>query len=184
MIQLFILLWTMLAQAAETDLCTSPRQSIATLLDNLQPENYHPDIAASCIPADNGSELAIKIQRLLDAKGIFVSYDNLPDDPSYQTEDGKAYIYYEDLSNISVINKDGRWVFTEATIQAVPKLYSETFSTNISAFVKARGGEQLVYFWNAVSKTQQLSNIQALHGQIGQDVVRLVREARGLSTQN
>jgi len=54
---------------------------------------------------------------------------------------------------------------------------------NISAFVKARGGEQLVYFWNAVSKTQKLPNIQALHGQIGQDVVRLVRDARGLSTK-
>jgi site-specific recombinase XerD len=54
---------------------------------------------------------------------------------------------------------------------------------NISVFVKSRGGEQLVYFWNAVSKTQKLPNIQALHGQIGQDVVRLVRDARGLSTK-
>ena len=52
---------------------------------------------------------------------------------------------------------------------------------NISAFVKARGGEQLVYFWNAITKTQKLENIQLLHGEIGQDVVRLVREARGLS---
>ena len=51
---------------------------------------------------------------------------------------------------------------------------------NIAKFVKARGGEQVVYFWNAVTKTQQLSNIQALHGEIGQDVVRLGREARGL----
>ena len=62
--------------------------------------------------------------------------------------------------------------------------WSKKQAKHISAFVKARGGEQLVYFWNAVSKTQQLGNIQALHGQIGQDVVRLVREARGLSGQN
>ena len=53
-------------------------------------------------------------------------------------------------------------------------------SKNIAAFVKARGGEQVVYFWNSVTKTQQLPNIQALHSEIGQDVVRLVREARGL----
>ena len=52
---------------------------------------------------------------------------------------------------------------------------------NVSSFVKTRGGEQLVYFWNAVTKTQNLPNIQALHGEIGQDVVRLVREARGLA---
>jgi hypothetical protein len=62
--------------------------------------------------------------------------------------------------------------------------WSKKQAKHIAAFVKARGGEQLVYFWNAVSKTQQLTNIQALHGQIGQDVVRLVREARGLSGQN
>ena len=61
--------------------------------------------------------------------------------------------------------------------------WSKKAAKNISAFVKARGGEQLVYFWNAVSKTQNLVNIQALHGEIGQDVVRLVREARGLSNQ-
>ena len=52
---------------------------------------------------------------------------------------------------------------------------------NIAAFVKARGGEQVVYFWNAISKTQKLHNIQALHKELGQEVVRIVREARGLS---
>ena len=49
-----------------------------------------------------------------------------------------------------------------------------------AAFVNARGGEQLVYFWNAVSKTQNLHNIQALHKEIGTKVVEIVRAARGL----
>jgi hypothetical protein len=52
---------------------------------------------------------------------------------------------------------------------------------NAANFAKTRGGEQLVYFWNAISKTQKLTNIQALHKELGQDVVRIVREARGLS---
>tara|TARA_B100000131_G_scaffold263311_1_gene260090 strand:+ start:1873 stop:2955 length:1083 start_codon:yes stop_codon:yes gene_type:complete len=52
---------------------------------------------------------------------------------------------------------------------------------NITTFVQARGGEQLVYFWNAISRTQNLANIQLIHGEIGQEVVKLVREARGLS---
>jgi hypothetical protein len=51
---------------------------------------------------------------------------------------------------------------------------------NVAAFAMARGGEQLVYFWNAISKTQCLPNIQALHKVIGTDVVKIVREARGL----
>jgi hypothetical protein len=53
---------------------------------------------------------------------------------------------------------------------------------NVAAFAMNRGGEQLVYFWNAISKTQRLPNIQALHKEIGQDVVKIVREARGLSS--
>ena len=53
---------------------------------------------------------------------------------------------------------------------------------NVAAFAQTRGGEQLVYFWNAISKTQRLPNIQALHQEIGQEVVKIVREARGLSS--
>jgi len=52
---------------------------------------------------------------------------------------------------------------------------------NAANFALARGGEQLVYFWNAISKTQQLPNIQALHKEIGTKVVAIVRSARGLS---
>ena len=53
---------------------------------------------------------------------------------------------------------------------------------NAAAFAQTRGGEQLVYFWNAMSKTQNLPNIQALHKEIGASVVEIVRSARGLSS--
>ncbi|MCH2465660.1 MAG: AAA family ATPase [Gemmatimonadetes bacterium] len=53
---------------------------------------------------------------------------------------------------------------------------------NVSRFALARGGEQLIYFWNAISKTQRLPNIQALHKEIGQKVVEVVRAARGLQS--
>ena len=51
-----------------------------------------------------------------------------------------------------------------------------------AAFARVRGGEQLVYFWNSMSKTQNLPNIQALHKEIGSAVVDIVRTARGLSS--
>jgi hypothetical protein len=58
--------------------------------------------------------------------------------------------------------------------------WSKKQAKNVAAFVNARGGEQLVYFWNSVSKTQNLHNIQALHKEIGTKVVEIVRAARGL----
>jgi len=51
---------------------------------------------------------------------------------------------------------------------------------NVASFIKCRGGEQLVYFWNALSKTQNLPNIQALHKEIGAKVVEIVRATRAL----
>ena len=53
---------------------------------------------------------------------------------------------------------------------------------HVAAFVNARGGEQLIYFWNAISKTQRLPNIKALHEVIGAKVVEVVRAARGLQS--
>ncbi len=58
--------------------------------------------------------------------------------------------------------------------------WTDIQAKNAAEFVRTRGGEQVVYFWTALSKTQVLHNIQALHKEIGSDVVELVRKARGL----
>jgi hypothetical protein len=52
---------------------------------------------------------------------------------------------------------------------------------NVCAFIEARGGEQMIYFWNALSKTQKLPNISAIHQIIGKKVVDIIRSARNLS---
>ena len=142
--------------SAEPEPCSSPRQSISTLLDNLQPEQYNPGFAASCIPAENGAELAIKIQRILDAKGIYVSYDEIPDAPDFETEDNTAFVYYDAIPS-TVRVKDGQWLFSDHHSGST-KLYADTFSTNISAFVNTLpptfqahiGG---FYVWQAVFLT-------------------------------
>lgn len=59
--------------------------------------------------------------------------------------------------------------------------WDDTQAENAADFARTRGGEQIVYLWTAISKTQVLSNIQALHKVIGEEVVDLVRKSRGLS---
>ena len=59
--------------------------------------------------------------------------------------------------------------------------WSQEQADRVADFVEARGGEHVVHAWNEISKTQQISNIQRLHKRIGAEVVRLVREARGLN---
>jgi len=58
---------------------------------------------------------------------------------------------------------------------------SKKHAKNVAAFLECRGGEQLVHFWNSLSKTQELPNIKAMHSLIGTQVIEVIREARDLS---
>ena len=58
---------------------------------------------------------------------------------------------------------------------------SKKQAKNVSAFLEQRGGEQLVHFWNALSKTQDLPNIKAMHTLIGTKVIETIRQARDLA---
>jgi len=59
--------------------------------------------------------------------------------------------------------------------------FTKKNAKNVAAFLDQRGGEQLVHFWNALSKTQELANIKAMHTLIGTKVIEVIRQARDLS---
>lgn len=76
------------------------------------------------------------------------------------------------------------------TLAVVEKLvtscHTEEWKTkevaNACEFVENLGGEQLVHFWNKVSKGNTVqANVKAVHKAIGMKVTRIVREAKGLS---
>ena len=53
---------------------------------------------------------------------------------------------------------------------------------NACAFVEALGGEQVVHFWNKVSRSNKIQpNVKLVHKLIGMKVTMLVREAKGLN---
>ncbi len=116
-----------------------------------------------------GNEAAIsyadfvnRYERVISAEDVMKG--NVSSEVATELQASEALAVLDKLANHC---KDNKWTKKQAK--------------NITKFVKARGGEQLVYFWNSISKTQQLHNIQLIHGEIGQEVVKLVREARGLS---
>ena len=51
---------------------------------------------------------------------------------------------------------------------------------NVSKFAKSLTGEMMIQLWNKVSSTQNLANIQKLHKNIGQDVVKIVQASRAV----
>ena len=51
---------------------------------------------------------------------------------------------------------------------------------NIVTFVRALPAEQMVHLWNSVMATKNMGPIKALHGRIGDEIVKVIREAREL----
>jgi hypothetical protein len=96
----------------------------------------------------------------------------------------------EDVLAGKISKKQGKELVASEALGVLDKLvehskeneWTKKKGKNVAAFVQTRGGEQLVYFWNALSKTQRWSNIQLLHKEIGTKVVEVVRAARGLSS--
>lgn len=96
----------------------------------------------------------------------------------------------KDLLAGKISDKDAKELTASVSLGVLGKLvehskeneWSKKEAKNVTAFVKCRGGEQLVYFWNELSKTQKWSNIQMIHKEIGTAVVEVVRAARGLSS--
>ncbi|MEL6346242.1 MAG: mechanosensitive ion channel domain-containing protein [Myxococcota bacterium] len=139
LLAVFILFTTRTAEAKGPSPCETPRSATASLLENLQTDHWHPDKAVACVDlpddtAEKNQRMAIRLKQILDAKALYVSTDGLPDDPNYRDEEGRAQVTPLDAFPVMVIVKRGdRWVYSRSTMQAVPGLYKETFSSVLLA---------------------------------------------------
>ena len=59
--------------------------------------------------------------------------------------------------------------------------WNDDEADNIVAFVKELPAEQMVHLWNSVMATKNMGPIKALHSRIGDEIVKVIREARNLS---
>ena len=102
------------------------------------------------------SEFIKRYERVISAEDVLTG--KIDDDRAKELQASEALGVLDKLVENS---KDNKW--------------NKKQGANVAKFVNARGGEQLVYFWNSVSKTQNLHNIQLLHKEIGAKVVEIVR---------
>ena len=116
-----------------------------------------------------GTEAAIAYTEFIKRYERVISADDVLDGniTKAQTKELQASEALGVLDKLVTHSKENKWTAKQAK--------------NAGKFVLTRGGEQLVYFWNELSKTQELHNIQALHKEVGSKVVEVVRAARGLS---
>ena len=85
-----VLIVLIVAPSLASAACDTPRQAVATFLDNLQPEQDQPDEAIACFdwsggPAGRDARIvrARELKAVLDGKGLFIDYASVPDDPDH-----------------------------------------------------------------------------------------------------
>lgn len=80
---------------------------------------------------ESRKELAKQLLRVLDAKGLLVEYEKIPDNPVYidSLSGLSQYILFNQLPEVYVTKVGNEWLFSEATINQIPSLYRSTFSS-------------------------------------------------------
>ena len=135
---LFLICIVQVVQAQNTKSINlnTPYNTISTHIDNLQKNNYHPEVAAQTLyrggkyaSLKKRKELAIKLLKIMDARGLVVDYEKLPRNPKFEdttASDANKKIYYlfpDELPDIAVQKVGSQWLYTKKTLDQIPSLY-------------------------------------------------------------
>ncbi len=111
----------------------SPYNTILVHLYYLQPDSYRPEIAAKVFYQKDSleaQELAIQLLQVFDGRALFVRLNLLPQEADYQdTVTLKPYYtpFPEQLPDVYLEKKEGKWYYSEQTAQAIPGLHKKLY---------------------------------------------------------
>lgn len=115
----------------------SPRRALHTFIYWQQEGRERPDLVAETMKlAESASqkeklELAHKLLMVLDSRGLIVNFKNVPGNPAY-TDSLSGLQQYAPfpaaMPKVSLVRINRQWVFSRATIEAIPDIYRGTFS--------------------------------------------------------
>lgn len=115
--------------------CSNPRSAADSVFVWLTADHYDPGRAARCLdvpPGEVGERLAVQLKQVLDARGLYVPIDALSADPGFTDEEGRhRVVVMPETFPAMVLERadDGRWLYTRRTLEQVPGLYAQTFSS-------------------------------------------------------
>ncbi|MGM0587652.1 MAG: mechanosensitive ion channel family protein [Bacteroidota bacterium] len=117
-------------------LLQSPRRSVHTFLHWQQEGHRKPNLVIQTMRLATNTtqqerlELAQKLRMVLDARGLIINYEAIPNQEAYvDTLSGlHQYILFDALPEVYLVRQDSMWVFSKATIDRIPSLYRAHFS--------------------------------------------------------
>lgn len=111
----------------------TPFNTVYTHLYNLQTDSYNAEFSAKSIYGTQSQKKkikqAIKIKKVLDAKGIYVDMNLLPKDKNYTDSTHQKHIYFISAKEpyIYLEKIDTAWYYSKTTLANIDRLYTETY---------------------------------------------------------
>jgi MscS family membrane protein len=112
----------------------NPYQAVYTHLNNLQGNNFHPDLAAKAFEQAGVSpyearDAAIKLKHVLDGEGIYIEMDEIPKNPNYldSATNRNRYILTSQHPEIFLVKKGNIWVYSKTSIVHIDQVFSKVF---------------------------------------------------------
>ncbi len=115
--------------------CTSPREVVTGWLSNLQAGREDVVAAGRCmaLPPDmspaQGQKALAELKRVVDARGILLRPDAMPDSPDYRdprTNDAR-YLPVPSMTEVELVLTNSGWAFSPSTLRSARRLHDETF---------------------------------------------------------
>ncbi len=133
---IIFLFWTVstFGQTETTISLESPHAAVYTHLFYLQPEQYHPELAA--LPFRNGIDsvlaktYAIQLKQILDGEGLYVLMQKLPVESNYVDSVSKKSVYTlfpVEMPQIYLEKVNDKWYYSKETIANIPKLHKKVY---------------------------------------------------------
>ena len=112
----------------------NPYQTVFTHLNNLQENNFHPDLSAKAFEQTGVSlyearDAAIKLKHVLDGEGIYIEMDEIPKDPNFldSATNKKRYVLTSKHPEIFLVKKENKWVYARSSVVYIDQVFSQVF---------------------------------------------------------
>lgn len=124
--------------------CRSPREAMLQLLYWVQDgeDRVDPERAAACfdgadVKTATLNRRAVDLKRTLDARALYIEVEAIPDNPDYASATGTHRWRLPQLTEVEIVKVGERWLFSSATVRAIPALYGDTVPPFVHRIIDA-----------------------------------------------
>lgn len=110
----------------------TPRNTVVTHLKYLQAQTFHPDLSAQTfnIPdQEYAQELAVKLKQILDARGLYVDIEAIPNNPEHTDSLTRLnrFTLFSNYPQITLERINNNWFYSKRTTEAIPEMHREIY---------------------------------------------------------